>query len=74
MSMSPKNIFLFHPNDHTASSLPGSFCELKKITTSSESFFEEVQSFLDDEELKNLRGPAAAEVADFLDEVHKPVL
>lgn len=54
--------------------LPSSFIELKKSPQNSESFFQKLQEFLEDKALKNLRGSAAAEVVNFLDQVHNSTL
>ena len=74
MSTEPIRIRIFQPRDDTQNSSttpPNSFIELKESSINSESFLQKLRLFLKDGELKNLRDPAAAEVADFLGEVHK---
>lgn len=74
------NISMFQPEDESASLpmvLPHSFVALRNTEAGSESFFPVVRRFLEDEErkgLKKLRGFAAADAADFLDGVRKPII
>ena len=73
------NISILQSEDDTASSpitLPDSFVALKITSTASKLFFQALEWFLEDENrkgLEELRGLAAAEVANFLDEVRKLV-
>jgi len=74
------DVSILQPEDDTASpsiTLPDSFVALKGTDTGSVLFLGVLQQFLDDEKrnvLKKLGGLAATEVANFLDEVHKPNL
>jgi len=74
------NISLLQSKDDTASppvTLPDSFIALKSTSTTSKLFLQVVAQFLGDKKrgtLGELRGQAAAEVADFLDEVRKPIV
>jgi hypothetical protein len=63
------HVYTFQQKDDSPITLPKSFVELKEYTADSEPFSQKLQSFLEVKELKKLGGPAAAEVADFLDEV-----
>lgn len=73
------NISVFQPKEVAANSavtLPTSFVALKNETSSAR-FPRVLRSFLQDKEqqtLGRLRGSAAADVADFLDEVRKPIM
>jgi hypothetical protein len=74
------NISIFQPEGSTSSgpiALPHSFVVLKNTDTGSRLFLPVLRLFLKDkvegrQTLKQLRGSAAAEVADFLDTVRKP--
>ena len=72
------NISILQPEDGPAGSpviLPCSLVALRSEDPASEAFVTALRRFLEDEKrkvLKKLRGLAAAEVADFLDEVCKP--
>jgi len=74
------NISVLQSEDDTASppiTLPDSFIALKSTSTTSKLFLRVVERFLRDEKRKTLgelRGRAAAEVADFLDEVRKLIV
>jgi len=74
------NISILQSEGDTANpsiTLPDSFVALKDTDTTSDFFFQVLEKFLRDGErkvLKKLTGPAAAEVADFLDEVRKPIV
>ena len=74
------NISIFQPDDQSATPpviFPDSFIALKSTDPGSIQFLQALKLFLEDEErqvLKKLRGSAAAEVADYLDEVLKPIL
>jgi len=66
-------------DDNTSPSitLPDSFITLKSTSTASKQFLQVVERFLRDKKsrtLTELRGQAAAEVADFLDEVRKTIV
>jgi len=72
------NVSIFQPEGGSASSglipLPDSFVALKGADTSSAPFLPALWRFLEDRRaLKKRSGLAAAEVADFLDEVCKPI-
>lgn len=72
------NITILQPKDQSASStvtLPNSFIALK-AGIGSEPFFQVLQQFFESKGhrvLGKLRGLEAAEVADFFDEVRKPI-
>ena len=74
------NISILQSEDDNTSptiALPDSFIALKNTSTTSELFLQVVGRFLEDKERKTLgrlRGQAAAEVADFLDEVRKLIV
>ena len=74
------NISILQSEDDNTSptiALPDSFIALKNTSTTSRLFLPAVARFLGDEKLKTLvelRGQAAAEVADFLDEVRKLIV
>ena len=68
------NVSILQSEDCPGSSitLPDSFVALKNTNTTSDLFFQVLDQSLKDEKrqvLKELKGLAAAEVADFLDEV-----
>ena len=72
------NVSIFQPAERPASSglilLPHTFVTLKGLDTSAASFLPALRRFLEDRHaLRELSGLAAAEVADFLDEVRKPI-
>jgi len=72
------HISISQPEEHTSSGpivLPDSFIALKAADASSRPLLQELQRFIGGGEYKalsQLRGSAAAEAADFLDEVRKP--
>ena len=73
------NVSILQSGDDTTSSsitLPDSFVALKNTDATSEFFFQVLEQFLKDGKYKSLmklKGLAAAEAANFLDEVCKPM-